>query len=50
MGDSVLEKTSIVENHRKLHDHRRETIKKTINNLKANSNHIVPRTRGGRLD
>ena len=44
MEDSVLEKTSIVENHRKLHDHRKETIKKTINNVKANGNHIVPRT------
>ena len=36
--DSMLAKASIVENRRKLHDH-----KNLINNMKANGSHIVPR-------
>ena len=38
---SVLAKASIVKNHKKLHDHKKKTVEKTINGMKANDNHIV---------
>ena len=31
------------ENHRKPNGHEKKIIKKTVNNVKANNNHIVPR-------
>ena len=54
MEDSVLDSMwvkaissgltlSTAENHRKSNGHKKKTVKKTVNNVKANNNHIMPR-------
>ena len=43
MEDSMLTKARIVKNNRKVHNNERETINKTIDNVKATDSHIVPR-------
>ena len=43
MENSVLEKDIIINNHRKLRDNKKETFKNMVDDMKANSGHIVAR-------
>ena len=46
MEDYMLAKAVIIENHRKPRDYKKETLKKMLNNVKANGGHVAPRFKG----